>query len=265
VSVTFGRAMRSRAMTTSPRLLLALTSVLIGASVAAPSSSSAAFAKKCPAKAHTVAVSPDGAYSRLWTVGGTLYGCIKYGGEQPRARRLGPWTPGGQVSFVSTTAVWTRAYVRDGVRSDRLWAADAYTGERFLAGKRLVPKSGSAPDGEARIQRVLAEHGAAAWVTQTGEVGFALDVPWNDDETPSRSGGGPDAELTVDDNRTLVGRFDTDPGQLADTLKITTDDGEGDECGGVTGYTLSVRPEPTAAPVKVNWGRAWDGPFPSYC
>ena len=251
-------------MTTSPRLLLALTSVLIGASVAAPSSSSAAFAKKCPAKAHTVAVSPDGAYSRLWTVGGTLYGCIKYGGEQPRARRLGPWTPGGQVSFVSTTAVWTRAYVRDGVRSDRLWAADAYTGKRFLAGKRLVPKSGSAPDGEARIQRVLAEHGAAAWVTQTGEVGFALDDP-SGDGPPSRSGGGPRAELTVDENRTLVGRFDTDPRRLAATLTLTMDDGEGDECGGSTLYRVNVRPQADAGPVEAIWSRDFQGPFPSYC
>ncbi len=218
---------------------------------------SGAFPRKCPARAHTVATDA-GAYSRLWTANGALYGCIKYGGETPRGKRLGPWTRGGAVDFTETTAVWTTTVTRRGRRSDRVWAADAYTGKRFLSGKLLVPATASTKEAEGRVQGVVAgTDGAAAWVTRSGEVGVALDRPYGDGD-PSLADGG---EVRPDGNRALLGRFVSDPARLLASQKIEQDEGEGDECGGAYDVTFSV----ADPPVQLTWRSSYPGPFPDYC
>lgn len=234
----------------TPRLSAIL--VLLTGALAVTPSPAAAFSRKCPVKAGTLATD-KGAFSRLWAANGTLYGCVKYGGEEPRAKKLGPWTAGGTVDFHDTTAVWTTKIIRGGVRRDRVWAADAYTGKRFLAGKRLVPKTARTAESEARIQGVKAGPDAAAWVTRGGEVGAAIAHP---DGAPFVEG----EEVRAEGNRVLLGRFAAMPPELLAGLRITESEGEGDECGGSYDVRFSI-PEGTV----LTWGSEFAGPFPDYC
>jgi hypothetical protein len=179
---------------------------------------------------------------RIWHARGSLFGCV-FDGTHVVRRRLGPWSPGSRVAWDGTDAAWS--VPQPG--GDRLWATAV--GERaWLRGARALPGGGG------RVQKLLVGVGAAAWVTRSSEAVLALDAP-ADDPTPV---GALPAPLVFDATRVLVGRWPQVPAAaLAATVKLTSGDGEGDECGGTTPFRLTLRPDPAAAPVGARWTRTW--------
>jgi hypothetical protein len=161
------------------------------------------------------------------------------------------------VAFDGVQVAWTAPLVRNGVRSDRAWAASTQDGSRWLTGALLVPKTSQAPAHEARVQRILVQDQGAAWITRSGDVVLALSLP-NADPMPV---GTLPAPLAADSDRLLVGSF---PGvkasALAATAKLAEGEGDGDECGGSNPYTLTVQPDPAAPPVGATWTGDWVRP-----
>jgi hypothetical protein len=121
----------------------------------------------------------------------------------------------------------------------------------WLRGVSALPAGGHR---RLRVQKLLVGAGAAAWITRSSDAVLALDAP---DGDPMPAGDLPGA-LVSDRTRLLVGRWPQIPAAvLAKTARLTAGEGEGDECGGVTPYLLSVRPDPAAAPVGAVWNRSW--------
>jgi hypothetical protein len=239
------------------RLALLLLLVLCATALSAPAGAHAATKDRaCPAKRGTLATSGLG---RVWHTKATLYGCTTVYGRRPHTVRLGPWKPGTKVAWDGSQAVWTVALTRDGVRSDRVYAADAQDGHRWLVGTRALPASASGPAGEARVRRVFSYDVTAGWVTTDGAVVFAQRSP---QEAPQAIGTLP-AAPTADHHLVLVGRWpDAGAAALAATVKLDAADGDGDECGGSAGYRLTLAPD-AAAPgtrVGVQWWGGWERP-----
>ncbi|HET6508578.1 MAG TPA: hypothetical protein VFG42_17430 [Baekduia sp.] len=232
---------------------LAAASILIGVLLAlvAPSSRAAA-PKSCPARAHTLAQTTVG---RVWTAKGALYACTTVYGRKPNAVRLGPWRGGGKVAWDGSDAVWSVPLTRGGrVVGDRVYAADAEDGSRWLAGAR----AGIAA--EARTQRMFAWGTTGGWVTRNGSVVFAQRSP---QEPPKAVGTLPAAPVAAG-KLVLVGAWpDASPTALGQTVKLdTTGDGDGDECGGSEEYRLTLVPDASGgARVGVTWWGAWERPF----
>jgi hypothetical protein len=154
------------------------------------------------------------------------------------------------VRFDGFNLVWTTSLERDGQRSDRLWARGVLSGPRWLEGAQAVPAAGGDPAREARVQDVFLRDNSAAWVTQSGEVVFALDLPEGDPEPVGMLPG----SLEPVEGLLLVGRFDqASPAALASSLRLTAGQGESDDCGGSNPYTLTVRPDPAGEPVGATW------------
>lgn len=231
--------------------------LLVAAIVAVPSGAQAASSANCPAKRGTLVVKPLG---RVWHTSTTLYGCTTVYGARPHTVRLGKWAKQSRVAFDGVKAGWTLPLTRAGVRSDRAWVASAEDGKRWLLGSPLVPAAGDQPAREARIQSIAVRDESAAWVTRTGEVVLALHDPQAD---PVAVGTPPalPAAAAPTGHLLLLGRWPAvAPAALAATLKLTETGGDGDECGGVDDYTLTVRPDPAAAPVAVTWTGGWERP-----
>lgn len=236
-------------MTTRLPLLGLLAALLI-----APAAADAA-PRDCPARAGTLARTSMG---RVWHAGGSLYGCTTVYGRRPHTQRLGPWRGAGPLRFDGVTAAWTVPLVRGGVRSDRVWAASAEDGRRWLSGTRLVPASSQGPAREGRVQRLLLRDRGAAWVTRAGEVVLALAAP----QDAPMSLAQPPLALTASHQLLLLGRWPAPAAAaLAATAVLTEADGDGDECGGVNPYTLLVRPDPAAPAVGATWTGGWERPF----
>jgi hypothetical protein len=192
------------------RLPLALLVGLALAALLAPGAAQAASKRypDCPAKRGTLA--KDG-LGRVWHTKATLYGCTTVYGRRPHTQRLGPWKAGTKVAWDGVRAAWSVPLVRDGVRSDRLYAASAEDGARWLVGTRALPKSVSAPAAEARVQRVFAYDSTAGWVTRDGAVVFAAEMP---EDAPTPIGTLPAAPV-ADHHLALVGTWpDADPAAL---------------------------------------------------
>jgi hypothetical protein len=224
---------------------LPLLGVLAAALIVPAGAAAAPAHRDCPARPGTLARTSMG---RVWHAGPSLYGCTTVYGRRPHARRLGPWRGAGAVRFDGVTAAWTVPLVRDGVRSDRVWAASAEDGRRWLSGTRLVPASAQGPAREGRVQRLLLRSQGAAWVTRAGEVVLALADP--------------QAPLAPSRQLVLVGRWTAPaPATWAPTATLTTGEGDGDECGGVNPYTLTVRPDAAAPAVGATWTGGWSRPF----
>lgn len=241
------RAVRKNA----PRLL-SLAAVGLSLAVAAPGADAAA-SKNCPAHRGTLVKKSLG---RVWHAGHSLFGCTVVYDQRPNTVKLGPWAPATRVAFDGVSAAWTTPLVRDGVRSDRVWIATAQgPGKRWLGGSRLVPAAGDLPVREARIQRILLVDQGAAWITRTGDVVLALASP-SGDPMPI---GVPQVTLAADHKLLLLGSWpDVPAAQLAATVKLTEGDGDGDECGGVNPYTLTVTPDPAADPFGAIWEGYWE-------
>ena len=240
------------AMTSKPPKII-LTAAAAAFAVALPASASASAHKDCPPHKGAIASKNGG---RVWHSGTSLYACTVVYGQKPHTVKLGPWSPKSRVAFDGITAAWTTPLTRDGVRSDRAWLATADgPGKRWIGGARLIPASASGPAREARIQRILLTDQGAAWVTRTGEVVLALADPAGSE--PAKIGALP-GELKADHQFLLVGSFTgVRASELAKTLTLKESSGDGDECGGVNPYLLTVQPDPAADPVGVSWDGYW--------
>ena len=234
-------------------LLTALPAIVCALALgAAPQDAQAA--RDCPKRADTIAVRPLG---RVWHAAGSLYACTTVYAKPPHRRRLGPWKRGAKVAFDGVNVVWTTPLVRNGVRSDRGWAGSAETGQRWLSGARLIPATAGAEPGEARVQRVLGTDRGGGWVTQTGAVVLALSSPESDPEAV----GTLPAPLRADHHLVLVGTWaDAAPDALAASARLEELDGDGDECGGVNPYKLTVQPDPAGARIGATWSGGWSRP-----
>lgn len=223
-------------------LLLAATIVVISATLAIDTS---AASSDCPARSGTLDKAPLG---RVWHRGGTLFGCTTVYGHRPRTVRLGPWGPFSRVAFDGVNVAWTARRTVGGRRVDRMWAANVDSRTRWLRGAKLLPA------GEARVRAVLQRDQAVAWVTQTSEVVLALRSP---QEAPVAIGTLPGA-LQPRKRSLLVGSW---PGvasrALAGTAKLAELPGDGDECGAVNPYELTVQPDPTGPPLGARWAGYW--------
>jgi hypothetical protein len=239
-----------------PRLLLTLAAIALASVAASPAARARTTDRPCPAKPATLA---KNAYGRIWHTKATLYGCTTVYGRRPRTVRLGPWKAGTKVAWDGVTAAWSVPLVRDGVRSDRLYAGSAEDGHRWLLGRRALPATGTAPAGEARVQRVFASDTTAGWVTRDGAVVFAVEAP--QDDQPAAVGALP-ATPTADHGATLVGTWpDADPAALAATVQLGSSDGDGDECGGSADYRMTLVPDAASgARVGVTWWASWTRP-----
>jgi hypothetical protein len=234
-------------------LPLAAASMLIGVLLAlAVPSARAASVKSCPARPHTLAKTTVG---RVWSSGASLYACTTVYGRKPNKVRIGPWRTGGKVAWDGSDAVWSVPLVRGGkVVGDRVYAADAQDGSRWLLGARALP------DREARTQRMFVWGTTGGWVTRDGSVVFAQRSP---QEPPAAVGTLPAPPVTTG-KLVLVGAW---PGvsatALGRTVKLdTTGDGDGDECGGSEQYRLTLVPDATSgARVGVTWWGSWERPF----
>jgi hypothetical protein len=231
-----------------PVIVLAAAFALAGAAPAAAKSDN------CPKEKGTLAKEPLG---RIWHRGHSLFGCTVVFDIRPRARRLGPWAPGTKVAWDGVQALWTVPLVRNGVRSDRMWSADAEDGTRWLKGKRLVPKTAQAPAHEARVQQLIVADQGGAWITRGGDAVLFVRQPNGDPVAV----GTPPAPLTPDGELLLVGTFTgVAPSALAATAKLHEGEGDGDECGGSNPYTLTVQPDPAAPPLGATWTGDWVRP-----
>lgn len=204
----------------------------------------------CPARKGTLA---KDSISRIWHRGSSIYGCSTASGNEPQTFRLGPYTTGARVAFDGEYVAFTASRVRNGRRSDRVYAVNANDGSRWLIGRRLVPATATAPRREARIQTLQVRDTSVAWVTRAGDVVMAMQEP---DGDPSPIGALP-GPLEVDRKLLLVGRFPaTGAAALARSMRFTERYGYGDACSGTNPYKLTVRPD--ARPrVGVHWAGSW--------
>lgn len=237
-----------------PALLvgLATAALAVACASAAPASASA----RCAARAGTLAVTPVG---RVWHRGHVLYGCTTAYGRRPNAKALGPWAPGTRVAWDGVHAAWTVVRRRGGVTSDRIWARSAEPGapRAWLRGARAVPPSGASPGREARVLRIRTLDAAVGWVTRSGEVVLSVLSPQAD---PVRVGSS-SSPLAPTNRVLLVDTFTWVPAaSLAASLALKGVSLDGDECGYVGDFTLTVVPPGAPAPVGARWTGGYERP-----
>ncbi len=225
---------------------------LVALAIAGPATA-LATSPGCASHPHTLAAKNGG---KVWRSGSSLFGCTTaYGpsfGHAPRSSKLGPWAPGTKVAFDGLTAVWTLPKPA----GDRVWADDLESGKRWLTGTRIVPGSAGQHFSEGRVQRLLLTDQAAAWITTDGQAVLALHDPAG--ETPSPVGALA-APLSANKQLLLVGNYpDVGASFLAAGAKLEIVDGDGDECGGVDSYRLTVQPDPAGPRLGATWDGYWE-------
>ncbi len=228
--------------------------IVLAATLLAPGAASAAGKPKpCPAKPHTLAKTNVG---RVWQAKGSLYACTTVYGRKPNSVRLGPWRTGGKVAWDGSDAVWSVPLKKSGKTvGDRVYAADAEDGSRWLVGTRALPAR------EARTQRMFVWGTTGGWVTREGHVVFAQRSP---QEAPKAIGTLPAAPVAAG-KLVVVGQWTTaTPTELGRTVKLDTtpDSGDGDECGGAEEYRMTLVPDAASGErVGVAWWGSWERPF----
>jgi hypothetical protein len=233
----------------------ALAAATLALALAAPGVASAA-SKACPAKKGTLA---HDSYGRVWHSGSSLYACTTVYGRAPKARRVGPYRPGIKLAWDGSHVAWSVPIERLTVVSDRVYAADAQDGRRWMLGRKAVPETMTDAAAEGRIQRMFVWGATAGWVTKAGEVVLALRSPEDD---PVAVGALPVAP-SPDHNLVLVGAWPgASPTALGRTVKIDASGGDGDECGGSEDYRLTLVPDAASgARVGVSWFGGWSRPY----
>jgi hypothetical protein len=219
-----------------------------------PSAADAASVKPCPAQKHTLAKASAG---RVWYSGSSLYACTTVYGRKPNKVRLGPWRTGGKVAWDGSDAVWSVPLTKSGkVVGDRVYAADAEDGSRWLLGARAGVSA------EARTQRMFAWGTVGGWVTKDGTVVMAQRSP---QDAPTAIGTLPAAPVAAG-KLVVVGTWTgVSPTDLGRTIKIDTTpgSGDGDECGGAEEHRLTLAPDASAPGTRVGvaWWGSWERPF----
>lgn len=193
-------------------------------------------------------------FGNVWHDSHSVLACTTVYDHPPRARRLGPWTPGTKVAWDGVNALWTVRHTSGGVTTDRMWAANSDNGKHWLSGTKLVPGAAGAPFTDGRAQRIFLKDQSAAWVTQAGQVVMAMHDPA---DTPTAIGTLP-APLTAVKQLLLVGTYPASavPG-IASSLRIKELDGDGDECGGENPYQLTYSVN-GGSRVGALWGGYWE-------
>ncbi len=252
---------------------------------AVPAASSAA-PTSCPKHKNELVRSAGGV---LWTSNGkskpgNLYVCTAYYGDPPVSKKIGPWTKQSRLAFNGSTVVWTvRKKDSAGDPIDAVYAADGPYGN-WLNNVRPTVGPGNALD--QRVSRLAVYGDAAAWVTTKGTVMLGVPSPNGAEAEPVGAGtpgaaapvvpGVTDVPLTADNllaykqglataplkptgRRLLVGRWTALAGPVfADTLELKEGpDGDGDECGGVSSYKVTVQPVAGEARVGATWWSDW--------
>jgi hypothetical protein len=236
-------------MARAVRSLIAALALLL---LAAAGPAHAAAHRACPPKRGTIT---KNSYGRVWHQGRSLWACTTVYGRRPQSVRLGPWRHTGRLVWDGLHVAWTQPLTRDGVRSDRLWAAEADTGKRWISGARAVPASAGGPAREARVSTVKLQFESVAWVTAGGDVVLALHSPQSDPAPV----GTPPVTLQASDRYLLIGSWaGVGPSALASSLTLKTTTGDGDECGGVDTYRLTVQPDAAQPAVGADWDGGWE-------
>src|SRR4051812_28461331 len=158
------------------RPLLAVPALLLPGAAAA-GRALPATPRRCPAKHGTIA---KNSYGRVWHQGTSLWACTTVYARRPQSVRVGPWRAKGRLVWDGLHVAWTQPLTRDGVRSDRLWAAEADTGKRWITGARAVPAGAGGPAHEARVSALRLQFESLAWITAGGDVVLALHGPQAD-------------------------------------------------------------------------------------
>jgi hypothetical protein len=229
---------------------LVATATALATAGASPAPAPAAKSYDCPATKGTIA---KRALGRVWHRGTTLYGCTTVYGHRPKAKRLGPWTPTTRVAFDGVDVAWTVRRTVGYRRIDRIWAANVDSGRRWMRGYVLVPRTPSSEPREERAQSIALRDRGVAWVTQAGDVALALESPQDEPEAIGAAGA-----LKPSGRYVLLGSFTTLSARaLAATLALKELPGDGDECGAVNPYELTVQPDASQPPLGVRWSGYW--------
>jgi hypothetical protein len=190
-------------------------------------------------------------YGNVWHDSKSLLACTTVYDHRPGARRLGPWKPGTKVAWDGVNAVWTVRHAA----GDRMWAANADNGKRWLSGTKLVPGAPGEPFTDGRAQQVFLKDQSAAWVTTAGQVVMAMHEPSQD---PTAIGTLP-APLSAVKQLLLVGSYPaSSAATIASNLTVEELDGDGDECGGENPYRLTYSADGSATRVGALWGGYWE-------
>lgn len=218
----------------------------------APSPAGAARSAVCPSQTGTIVKDNTG---RVFHRGTRLYACTTVYGHAPKSRYMGPWSQYTKVAFDGVNLGWTVRTTAAGKRTDRVWAGSADTGKRWMLGQKPNPGGADLAAREDTVSRIVAQDRGVAWVTKGGAVVGALQDPAEDVVTPI--GSFATAPSVLQKKLVLVGSWPGATKQLASSLALTETGGDGDECGGVDTYVLTVRPDAAADPVGVRWDGYW--------
>jgi hypothetical protein len=233
---------------------IALAAAAVTALAGAPSPASAAASKRCTPQQGTIAVKTFG---RVWHRGSSLYACTEGYGKPARTHRMGPWTPFTKVAFDGTNVAWTVRMTKEGKRTDRVFAGEAYLGRRWMLAQKPNPAGTTLAAREDLVQRILVSSTAVMWVTRGSSVVAALSGPV---DVPEVIGTLP-APPVQQGNLTMVGTFAGVPATtLAASMKIAFGDGDGDECGNTTNYLFTVKPGADAPEAGVAWYGGYERP-----
>lgn len=240
-------------MTTPRTLLLAAAAAAVTLTGATLPAAASARSHTCAPKTGTPAIDAHKT-GRVWHQGTSLYACTTVYDHVPKAKRMGPWAAGTKVAFDGVNLAWTVPMKIEGRGTDRVWAANVDSGRRWMLAQKPNPGGATKPAREGRVQRLVVTDQAVAWVTKGGAVVGAFVEPADD---PSPVGPLPSPPV-VQQNLTLVGSFgDADPVALGKSLKLAEMSGDGDECGGVNEYVLTVRPDAAPASVGIQQSGYW--------
>lgn len=233
--------------------LLAAAALVVAAAPSAPAS--AASDPVCPPHRGGL-VNDHHGFGRVWHQGASLYACTTVYAHRPRAKRMGPWTPYTKVAFNGVDLAWTVRMHVGGKATDRVWAANVDSGQRWMLAQKPNPGGPSLAARETLLQRLVVVDQSVVWVTRTSDVVAVLREPGGSDPTLVGTWATPPAVLQ---KRLLpLGTYaGVSAAALAASLRVKELDGEGDECGGVNPYRITFRPAAGAAVLGVVWDGYW--------
>ncbi len=224
---------------------------------ATPGAASATGLHHCPTpKSGLLATRSLG---KVWHQGKSLYACTEAYANGPKIHRMGPYTPYGKLSFDGYSLAWTVLMTKEGKRTDRVFAGDAYTGRRWMIAQKPNPAGATLAAREDRIQALRVYDTAVMWVTKGSAVVGALSGPQSEPEVI----GTLPAPPVVQKHLTMIGTFpDVPAATLVASMKLADDPskGDGDECGGVSQFLFTVKPGADADPAGISWYGGYERP-----
>jgi hypothetical protein len=196
----------------------------------------------------------------VWHAGDRLHSCTTVDGARlhgtPRMRTLGPWARGTKVDVSGVDVAWTVPATMPGVDADRVWAASAESGVRWLTGTRIDPGTPGGHFRDGRVRKIMAADGAAGWLTMRKQLVLAVHRPLGD-PTPFSKLTEP---VTANKQLVLAGTF---PAIALDTLAVTATLRETaaatDACQDGISFALTVHAFSASPQLGVRWTGAEEG------